>query len=168
MPSTIDFFLGIVSSIALLTISAACSRFITCPCGTIVNSLYYKHCINDEFEENTCERWVNCQTCEANVRYCLTCPEGRSGPTCAEGADVYCPDPGYIPFGFRRLINGIASKSPGMYTIGQSFLYYCNQGYVLVGNNVSTCLTSGIWSSQRPSCSPISGIGVTSPGKRFV
>ncbi|XP_055949631.1 limulus clotting factor C-like isoform X2 [Argiope bruennichi] len=155
--TTVDFYFGIVLSITLLllNISAQCPNLVFCRCGTSEDAIYYTHCIDEILEENVCDRWVNCETCEANITYCLTCPEGHSGPTC-EDPVANCSDPGIVPFGYRRLINGIRSKSNRIYTFGQSLQYFCNQGYELVGNNVLTCLSSGQWTSQTPSCQRIS------------
>ncbi|GBL94826.1 hypothetical protein AVEN_197510-1 [Araneus ventricosus] len=73
-------------------------------------------------------------------------PKAWIGPT------ANCPDPGSIQFGYRRLRNGISSQSSRIYSTGQSFQYYCNQGYELRGNNVLNCLPSGEWSSSLPWC----------------
>ena len=38
-------------------------------------------------------------------------------------------------------------------TPGSLATYTCNSGYVLVGNDIRTCLASGVWSGTEPFCS---------------
>ncbi|XP_055949625.1 sushi, von Willebrand factor type A, EGF and pentraxin domain-containing protein 1-like isoform X3 [Argiope bruennichi] len=84
----------------------------------------------------------------SNKPVCRKAPQ----PLMAPGPAGICPDPGSILTGYRRLRNGTPSKSTRTYSIGQSFQYFCNQGFKLQGNNVITCTTSGQWSSKLPRC----------------
>ncbi|GBL94824.1 hypothetical protein AVEN_197509-1 [Araneus ventricosus] len=80
------------------------------------------------------------------------CPSGFTGSRCENGRTSNCPDPGAIQFGYRRFRNRTPAQSSRTYSTGQSFQYYCNQGYELRGNNVLNCLPSGRWSSSLPRC----------------
>ncbi|CAL1294943.1 unnamed protein product [Larinioides sclopetarius] len=94
-----------------------------------------------------CENGGNCDS-----RGNCICVSGFTGSRCENAPAESCLDPGSIQFGYRRLRNRTPSQSSRIYGIGQSFQYYCNQGYELRGNNVLNCLPSGRWSSNLPRC----------------
>ncbi|CAL1277415.1 unnamed protein product [Larinioides sclopetarius] len=83
-------------------------------------------------------------TWSAPLPRCITSRVG--GPT------IYCPDPGYVQFGSRVNADGSNSRPSSRYRNGESVVYYCIEGYELVGNSILTCLQSGQWSSSKPFC----------------
>lgn len=57
-------------------------------------------------------------------------------------SSVYCPDPPPVP----HTTSHITGKSAG-----DVAMYQCELGYKLVGDPITTCQTSGLWTSA-PSC----------------
>lgn len=57
-----------------------------------------------------------------------------------------CGDPGTLTNGLREL-NGTAFRS--------SVTYSCNAGYVIKGEGLRNCLSSGFWSGSLPLCDPV-------------
>ena len=48
-------------------------------------------------------------------------------------------------------VNGQVTHTAGT-TLGQTATYSCNTGYNLVGNSTRTCLATGVWSGNVPTC----------------
>ncbi|XP_065178002.1 sushi, von Willebrand factor type A, EGF and pentraxin domain-containing protein 1-like isoform X3 [Sycon ciliatum] len=64
-------------------------------------------------------------------------------PACSP---VGCGNPGDIA-------NGVATGA--LYTYPNSVVYFCDDGYTLIGNDELNCQANGRWSSPVPSCSPV-------------
>ncbi|XP_071959656.1 CUB and sushi domain-containing protein 3-like isoform X4 [Antedon mediterranea] len=75
--------------------------------------------------------------------------EGLSSLICLKGkydgvlpiCQVNCDDPG-------KLLNG---NVEGPFTHGSLIRFTCNDGYTLIGNDISTCV-DGVWTSYKPRC----------------
>ncbi|GFU82888.1 CUB and sushi domain-containing protein 3 [Trichonephila clavipes] len=81
--SSAAFFFGILTAVLVISISASCPRYVSCPCGS--SNKNYRFCINDALNESySCDRWAFCETCENNVTHCATCPQSRTGPFCSK------------------------------------------------------------------------------------
>lgn len=50
----------------------------------------------------------------------------------------------------RSPVNGEVSLS-GI-TLGSTATYTCNEGFILSGNRIRSCLTTAIWSGEDPTC----------------
>ncbi|GBO04690.1 hypothetical protein AVEN_19390-1, partial [Araneus ventricosus] len=79
----------------------------------------------------------------------------------SEEFTLFCADLGYISHGSYTTADGSNSRPSSKYSIGQSVVFSCNEGYELVGNSTLTCLPSGWWSSFSPFCRKIFSISET-------
>ena len=67
----------------------------------------------------------------------------KTVPTCEP---VNCGAPDFVAF---------ADIVGGMYTLGNTVTYICQQGYIIVGEAIRICTPSGHWSGYAPLCNPI-------------
>ena len=58
-------------------------------------------------------------------------------------ADCTCP---------TAPLNGYTTSCTDTDPVGSSVYYYCNSGYVRIGNSYSTCRTGGYWTNPKPIC----------------
>ncbi|GBM89513.1 CUB and sushi domain-containing protein 3 [Araneus ventricosus] len=107
-------------------------------------------------EENSALQGKSFITCLADGTWSAPLP--RCITSRVGGPTAFCPDPGYIQFGSRINADGSNSRPSSRYRNGQSVVYYCLEGYELVGNSILTCLPSGRWSSNKPFCRRINSI----------
>ncbi|CAI8036467.1 Sushi, von Willebrand factor type A, EGF and pentraxin domain-containing protein 1 [Geodia barretti] len=69
------------------------------------------------------------------------CPEGMTGENCEDYVDCgSLTDP----------VNGAVTVTNT--TFNSTATYSCNDGYSLVGDTTITCLASGLWSGDEPTC----------------
>ena len=70
------------------------------------------------------------------------------------GSPLQCspvPCPKLVP-----IANGNSSPVPtSILTFGQSATYFCNNGYLLIGDTNRTCLANGQWSTSVPRCESV-------------
>uniref|UniRef100_H2Y5C8 Sushi domain-containing protein n=1 Tax=Ciona savignyi TaxID=51511 RepID=H2Y5C8_CIOSA len=77
--------------------------------------------------------------CQSNGRW------SSSVPTCEP---IQCAAPGNVD-------NGSFEPGTGPYGVSNTVTYTCSDNYVLEGQVVLTCLVSGEWSHDEPTCNPI-------------
>ncbi|KAF8774139.1 Mannan-binding lectin serine protease 2 like protein [Argiope bruennichi] len=133
---------------------ASCLHSISCPCGTKEDQVYIQ-CVNETSDEmHTCEIWANCETCESNTSYCLTCPPDRFGPTCEEATTVpFCYHPGAVENAIIEDDNSLRTLGQGqVYFPGEELTYLCIDGYEIEGVSNLVCTLEGEWSNDPPIC----------------
>ncbi|KAM6217374.1 LOW QUALITY PROTEIN: complement receptor type 2 [Rhynchocyon petersi] len=79
--------------------------------------------------------------CQANGRWGPT-----PLPTCESDVPLECPPLPMIPNGHHT------GKDGGPFAPGLSVTYSCELGYLLQGEKIITCLSSGEWSALSPTC----------------
>lgn len=94
------------------------------------NSKAYYYCDNDYVFAN------------ANFTRCLGNGSWSIGMYCRRKG---CQDPGTVP-------NSGKSPSSPPYLVGVNISFTCDMGYVIQGSDYRTCLESGTWTNQQPSC----------------
>lgn len=79
----------------------------------------------------------------------VTCDEtGNWKGSGAECVPIDCGEPPYVA--------NSKIDVTGDYTFNSEVFYFCDVGFVLSGQQSTTCLASGVWSGQAPLCEPIS------------
>ncbi|ELU06031.1 hypothetical protein CAPTEDRAFT_219902 [Capitella teleta] len=104
--------------------------------------------------ENAVYRCITGYRFETNDR--IQCQRGqweRKAITCTK---MSCGNPGKINNG------GVEATG---YEYGDSVMFHCDDGFVLVGNKEASCNSRGTWSSPRPSCNKISCPVLPSPDR---
>ncbi|XP_063293960.1 inactive serine protease PAMR1 [Pelobates fuscus] len=85
--------------------------------------------------------------------YKCACLAGYTGKHCENVIEEKtCKDPGHPLNGYRKLPDQENLRSGNHVTIGSSIHYFCNNSYVLSGNQQRTCLEGGQWSGKQPIC----------------
>ncbi|XP_075423679.1 inactive serine protease PAMR1 isoform X2 [Ascaphus truei] len=94
-------------------------------------------------------------TCVVQITgsYKCACLAGYTGRHCESVVEeTSCADPGGPLNGYRKLSEQVSLR-PGQHgKIGSTVSFFCNNSYVLSGNQERTCLEDGQWSGKQPIC----------------
>ncbi|KAM4721240.1 inactive serine protease PAMR1 [Rhinophrynus dorsalis] len=85
--------------------------------------------------------------------YKCACLAGYTGKNCGNVIEEKsCTDPGSPLNGYRKLSEQSSPRLGSHVKIGSKIHYFCNNTYVLSGNQERTCLETGHWSGKQPVC----------------
>ncbi|CAL1277410.1 unnamed protein product [Larinioides sclopetarius] len=138
----------VLVTILVVDVYSSCLFPKTCPCGA--SGKDYTRCYNTIIEQYSCERWANCQTCDSNNELCVTCPPGRSGPTCK---DASCPF-------LKRPKNGVIQCSYDSTSV-RSCTATCFPGYRFENHRLAEEITlnceQNVWKPRQniPDCKQV-------------
>ncbi|NXG67372.1 PAMR1 protease, partial [Hemiprocne comata] len=85
--------------------------------------------------------------------YKCACLAGYTGDHCENFLNgKNCSDPGGPLNGYRRVVEDSGLLNGGYAKIGTVISFFCNNSYVLSGNEQRTCQDNGEWSGNQPIC----------------
>ncbi|KAM6204600.1 inactive serine protease PAMR1 [Sarcoramphus papa] len=85
--------------------------------------------------------------------YHCACLAGYTGNRCENFLDEKnCSDPGGPLNGYRRVVEDTGLLNGRYAKIGTVIAFFCNNSYVLSGNEQRTCQDDGKWSGKQPIC----------------
>ncbi|XP_065539253.1 inactive serine protease PAMR1 isoform X5 [Lathamus discolor] len=85
--------------------------------------------------------------------YKCACLAGYTGTRCENFLDEKnCSDPGGPLNGYRRVVEDTGALNGRYAKIGTVIAFFCNNSYVLSGNEQRTCQEDGEWSGKQPIC----------------
>ncbi|XP_057266998.1 inactive serine protease PAMR1 isoform X3 [Pezoporus wallicus] len=85
--------------------------------------------------------------------YKCACLAGYTGSRCENFLDEKnCSDPGGPLNGYRRVVEDTGALNGRYAKIGTVIAFFCNNSYVLSGNEQRTCQEDGEWSGKQPIC----------------
>ncbi|NXE77605.1 PAMR1 protease, partial [Cochlearius cochlearius] len=85
--------------------------------------------------------------------YKCACLAGYTGNRCENFLDEKnCSDPGGPLNGYRRVVEDTGLLDGRYAKIGTVIAFFCNNSYVLSGNEQRTCQDNGEWSGKQPIC----------------
>ncbi|NXO60298.1 PAMR1 protease, partial [Aramus guarauna] len=85
--------------------------------------------------------------------YKCACLAGYTGNRCENFLDEKnCSDPGGPLNGYRRVVEDTGVLNGRYAKIGTVIAFFCNNSYVLSGNEQRTCQDNGEWSGKQPIC----------------
>ncbi|NXE25165.1 PAMR1 protease, partial [Ardeotis kori] len=85
--------------------------------------------------------------------YKCACLAGYTGNRCENFLDEKtCSDPGGPLNGYRRVVEDTGLFNGRYAKIGTVIAFFCNNSYVLSGNEQRTCQDDGEWSGKQPIC----------------
>ncbi|XP_064308412.1 inactive serine protease PAMR1 isoform X3 [Phalacrocorax carbo] len=85
--------------------------------------------------------------------YKCACLAGYTGNRCENFLDEKnCSDPGGPLNGYRRVVEDTGLLNGRYAKIGTVIAFFCNNSYVLSGNEQRTCQDDGQWSGKQPIC----------------
>ncbi|XP_075610910.1 inactive serine protease PAMR1 isoform X2 [Balearica regulorum gibbericeps] len=85
--------------------------------------------------------------------YKCACLAGYTGNRCENFLDEKnCSDPGGPLNGYRRVVEDTGLLNGRYAKIGTVIAFFCNNSYVLSGNEKRTCQDNGEWSGKQPIC----------------
>ncbi|NXL63966.1 PAMR1 protease, partial [Chordeiles acutipennis] len=85
--------------------------------------------------------------------YKCACLAGYTGNRCENFLDEKnCSDPGGPFNGYRRVVEDTGLLNGRYAKIGTVIAFFCNNSYVLSGNEQRTCQEDGEWSGKQPIC----------------
>ncbi|CAI5763616.1 inactive serine protease PAMR1 isoform X2 [Podarcis lilfordi] len=85
--------------------------------------------------------------------YKCACLAGYTGNRCESFTeDRNCSDPGAPLNGYKKMMDGTALMNGRYAKIGAVITFFCNNSYVLSGNEQRTCQDNGEWSGKQPIC----------------
>ncbi|NXI93753.1 PAMR1 protease, partial [Psophia crepitans] len=85
--------------------------------------------------------------------YKCACLAGYTGNRCENFLDQKnCSDPGGPLNGYRRVVEDTGLLNGRYAKIGTVIAFFCNNSYVLSGNEQRTCQDNGEWSGKQPIC----------------
>ncbi|KFQ45547.1 Inactive serine protease PAMR1, partial [Nestor notabilis] len=85
--------------------------------------------------------------------YKCACLAGYTGTRCENFLDEKnCSDPGGPLNGYRRVVEDTGALNGRYAKIGTVIAFFCNNSYVLSGNEQRTCQDNGEWSGKQPIC----------------
>ncbi|XP_040457773.1 inactive serine protease PAMR1 isoform X2 [Falco naumanni] len=85
--------------------------------------------------------------------YKCACLAGYTGNRCENFLDEKnCSDPGGPLNGYRRVVEDTGLLNGRYAKIGTVIAFFCNNSYVLSGNELRTCQDDGEWSGKQPIC----------------
>uniref|UniRef100_A0A8C6J0Q4 Inactive serine protease PAMR1 n=1 Tax=Melopsittacus undulatus TaxID=13146 RepID=A0A8C6J0Q4_MELUD len=90
---------------------------------------------------------------EKSGNYKCACLAGYTGTRCENFLDEKsCSDPGGPLNGYRRVVEDTGALNGRYAKIGTVIAFFCNNSYVLSGNEQRTCQEDGEWSGKQPIC----------------
>uniref|UniRef100_A0A8D2L6J1 Inactive serine protease PAMR1 n=1 Tax=Varanus komodoensis TaxID=61221 RepID=A0A8D2L6J1_VARKO len=86
--------------------------------------------------------------------YKCACLAGYTGNRCESlvTEDRNCSDPGAPLNGYRKMMEDAALMNGRYAKIGTVITFFCNNSYVLSGNEQRTCQENGEWTGKQPIC----------------
>ncbi|XP_021257911.1 inactive serine protease PAMR1 isoform X3 [Numida meleagris] len=85
--------------------------------------------------------------------YKCACLAGYTGSRCENFLDEKsCSDPGGPLNGYRRVVEDTGLLNGRYAKIGTIIAFFCNNSYILSGNEQRTCQDNGEWSGKQPIC----------------
>ncbi|NWV44002.1 PAMR1 protease, partial [Grantiella picta] len=85
--------------------------------------------------------------------YKCACLAGYTGNRCENFLEEkYCSDPGGPLNGYRRVVEDTGLLNGRYAKTGTVIAFFCNNSYVLSGNEQRTCQDDGEWSGKQPIC----------------
>ncbi|NWH82104.1 PAMR1 protease, partial [Piaya cayana] len=92
-------------------------------------------------------------TLEKSDTYKCACLAGYTGNRCENFLDEKnCSDPGGPLNGYRSVLGNTGLLNGHYAKIGTVIAFFCNNSYVLSGNEQRTCQDDGEWSGKQPIC----------------
>ncbi|NXX20962.1 PAMR1 protease, partial [Podargus strigoides] len=113
------------------------------------------HAIFEEITACSSSPCLHDGTCilEKSGTYKCACLAGYTGNRCENFLDEKnCSDPGGPVNGYRRVVEDTGLLNGRYAKIGTVIAFFCNNSYVLSGNEQRTCQDDGEWSGKQPIC----------------
>ncbi|NXM29689.1 PAMR1 protease, partial [Oxyruncus cristatus] len=113
------------------------------------------HAVFEEITACSSSPCLHDGTCILDKRgaYKCACLAGYTGNRCENFLDEKnCSDPGGPLNGYRRVVEDTGLLNGRYAKIGTVIAFFCNNSYVLSGNEQRTCQENGEWSGKQPIC----------------
>ncbi|NXK91499.1 PAMR1 protease, partial [Formicarius rufipectus] len=113
------------------------------------------HAVFEEITACSSSPCLHDGTCilDKSSTYKCACLAGYTGNRCENFLDEKnCSDPGGPLNGYRRVIEDTGLLNGRYAKIGTVVAFFCNNSYVLSGNEQRTCQDDGQWSGKQPIC----------------
>ncbi|NXC44373.1 PAMR1 protease, partial [Penelope pileata] len=113
------------------------------------------HAIFEEITACSSSPCLHDGTCilDKSGTYKCACLAGYTGSRCENFLDEKsCSDPGGPLNGYRRVVEDTGLLNGRYAKIGTVIAFFCNNSYVLSGNEQRTCQDNGEWSGKQPIC----------------
>ncbi|NWU10297.1 PAMR1 protease, partial [Cephalopterus ornatus] len=113
------------------------------------------HAVFEEITACSSSPCLHDGTCILDKRsaYKCACLAGYTGNRCENFLDEKnCSDPGGPLNGYRRVVEDTGLLNGRYAKIGTVIAFFCNNSYVLSGNEQRTCQDDGEWSGKQPIC----------------
>ncbi|NXJ69794.1 PAMR1 protease, partial [Rostratula benghalensis] len=113
------------------------------------------HAVFEEITACSSSPCLHDGTCilDKSSTYKCACLAGYTGNRCENFLDEKnCSDPGGPLNGYRRIVEDTGLLNGRYAKIGTVIAFFCNNSYVLSGNEQRTCQDDGEWSGKQPIC----------------
>uniref|UniRef100_A0A669PF80 Inactive serine protease PAMR1 n=1 Tax=Phasianus colchicus TaxID=9054 RepID=A0A669PF80_PHACC len=113
------------------------------------------HAVFEEITACSSSPCLHDGTCilDKSSTYKCACLAGYTGSRCENFLDEKsCSDPGGPLNGYRRVVEDTGLFNGRYAKIGTVIAFFCNNSYVLSGNEQRTCQDNGEWSGKQPIC----------------
>ncbi|NWZ36093.1 PAMR1 protease, partial [Brachypodius atriceps] len=113
------------------------------------------HAIFEEITACSSSPCLHDGTCilDKSSTYKCACLAGYTGNRCENFLEEKnCSDPGGPLNGYRRVVEDTGLLNGRYAKIGTVIAFFCNNSYVLSGNEQRTCQDNGEWSGKQPIC----------------
>ncbi|NXM77985.1 PAMR1 protease, partial [Serilophus lunatus] len=113
------------------------------------------HAVFEEITACSSSPCLHDGTCilDKSSTYKCACLAGYTGKRCENFLDEKnCSDPGGPLNGYRRVVEDTGLLNGRYAKIGTVIAFFCNNSYVLSGNEQRTCQDDGEWSGKQPIC----------------
>ncbi|PKK31567.1 inactive serine protease PAMR1 isoform X1 [Columba livia] len=113
------------------------------------------HAVFEEITACSLSPCLHDGTCilDKSSTYKCACLAGYTGNRCENFLDEKnCSDPGGPLNGYRRVVEDTGLLNGRYAKIGTVIAFFCNNSYVLSGNEQRTCQDDGEWSGKQPIC----------------
>ncbi|NWS60703.1 PAMR1 protease, partial [Chunga burmeisteri] len=113
------------------------------------------HAVFEEITACSSSPCLHDGTCilDKSSTYKCACLAGYTGTRCENFLDEKnCSDPGGPLNGYRRVVEDTGLLNGRYAKIGTVIAFFCNNSYVLSGNEQRTCQDDGEWSGKQPIC----------------
>ncbi|XP_071415570.1 inactive serine protease PAMR1 isoform X2 [Pithys albifrons albifrons] len=113
------------------------------------------HAVFEEITACSSSPCLHDGTCilDKSSTYKCACLAGYTGNRCENFLDQKnCSDPGGPLNGYRRVVEDTGLLNGRYAKIGTVIAFFCNNSYVLSGNEQRTCQDDGEWSGKQPIC----------------